>query len=175
MGKRGLGCFCRVVFLVVVACAALGWWVMRQSCFAHGVSCQVNLKHIGYGLRMYAREHRDRFPPKLGTLGKYVSYQSSLFVCPSEIIGIGSGNEPGSFETVDEWTDYSYLRISKSYKRIPPDTVLVYCDPKNHRGIGANVLIVGGQVHWFNTKKHCGEGEISFEEVIGKAREQLKP
>ena len=107
---------------------------------------------------MYAGEHGEIYPERLTDIGKYLGFQPALFRC------FGSGNEPGKFDTVDEWTDYVY--VPGLPESVHPSTVLMYCPAKNHKDDGGNVLFADGHVEWFNAKGNAS-GEPSFEDVIG--------
>lgn len=137
----------------------------------HNVSiiCPRNLKQIGLGLKMYAGDHRGKFPPRLIDAKRYWAYESGLFICPK------SGKEPGALGRVDEWSDYVY--ISGLTESSPPDTVHMYCLSDNRDGEGGNVLFVDGHVKWFNStnSEYCVAGEPSFEDVVKKTWEQQKP
>ena len=156
----GLGC---LVLLGIVAAFILPM-LAQPRC--HRIPCPNNLKQIGLGLKMYAGNHKGRYPDKLVELSRYVGHQSSLLFCPI------SGSKPGPIETVDEWTDYVY--VSGLSETNAPDTVLMYCPAKNHRGAGGNVLFADGHVEWFNSKhsKDFVEDESSFEDMIGSIGEQ---
>ena len=156
----------RIKFIVLWVSVAI---VVIAVCFfevtaaierARSISCSGNLKCIGLGLKMYAGDHGEIYPEKLADIGKYLGFQPSLLRC------FGSGNEPGTFETVDEWTDYVY--ISGLPESVHPSTVLMYCPAKNHKGKGGNVLFADGHVEWFNSKIAERDGmESSLDEVIG--------
>lgn len=153
-----------VIVAVVVLCPAA---ISTSRERARRITCSGNLGSTGLGFKMYAGDHDNAYPDRLVDAGRYVANLPELFVCPS------SGNETGSFETVDEWTDYVY--ISGLGETSSPDTVLMYCPAKNHHGDGGNLLFQDGHVEWFNSEKHCGEDETSFEDMIRTIREQGKP
>jgi prepilin-type processing-associated H-X9-DG protein len=148
-----------VSLAVIVSAVALCYSVDSARERARRVSCCSNLKFACFALHMYAADHGEIYPERLAEIGKYLAFQPALFRC------FGSGNEPGTFETVDEWTDYVY--VPGLPESVLPDTVIMYCPAKNHKGEGGNVLFGDGHVEWFNTQNHCGEDETSFEDVIG--------
>jgi len=127
------------------------------------------MKQIGLGLKMYAGDHRERYPEKLADTGRYLAYKSQMFACP------GSGNRAGDIKTVDEWTDYVYLSgLSES---VPPDTILMYCPPKNHEWEFGNILFADGHVEAFESVASKGYSDkvSSFEDIIRTIGEQKKP
>ena len=125
---------------------------------ARRVACASNLKQIGLGLKMYARDNGNAYPEILSKTSRHLNHTTSLFCCPS------SDTEPGTFETVDNWTDYVY--VPGLPESVPPDTVIMYCPAKNHKGEGGNVLFGDGHVEWFNAKGNAS-GEPSFDDVVG--------
>lgn len=131
------------------------------------ISCANNLKCVGFGIKMYAGDHENAYPDRLSKISRYLAHQSVLFCCPS------SGNESGTFETVDEWTDYAY--ISGLNETNAPSEILMYCHPKNHEGKGANILFLDGHVEWFRSEGKTGGGEPSFEDMMRTAGERRKP
>ena len=126
------------------------------------IDCANNLKQVGLGLKMWAGDHGEVYPNKVEECSR-----AALLICPS------SGSElvfPLILDNVGAWMDYTY--VPGLPESVPPDTVLMYCPAKNHKGDGGNVLFADGHVSWFNTQKHCGEGQTSFEEVIGTIGER---
>ena len=168
MSKRQIGSFASLfVLALILLLTGINIFpsVFRYSSKAHhlGVACAGNLKNIGLGLRMYAGDHDEIYPGKLVDAGRYLAYQPAVFICPS------SGTSTGSFGTVDEWTDYVYVKgLAES---APPNTVLMYCSAENHGGEGGNVLFTDGHVEWFDSKRTEGDGETirSLSDVIGTA------
>ena len=146
-----------VIVAVLVSFGSCAISTSRER--AWRISCAGNLKNVGLGLKMWAGDHGEIYPERLADIGKYLGFQPALFRC------FGSGNKPESFETADKWTDYIY--VSGLPESVHPSTVLMYCPAQNHKGDGGNVLFADGHVSWFNTQKHCGEGQTSFEDVIG--------
>ena len=153
----GLGC---LILMGVVAALILPM-LAQPRC--HRIPCSNNLKQIGIALKMYAGDHSEMHPDRLVDLGRYVSYQSKLFVCPPYSRHSGSGTKPGTFETVDDWTDYVY--VSGFAETNAPSEILMYCNPENHDGKGAYILFLDGHVEWFNSEGNTS-GETSFEEMV---------
>ena len=129
------------------------------------ISCANNLKQVGVGLKMWAGDHGKVYPNTIEECSPYLGYQAPLLICPS------SGNAPGPIETVGEWTDYIY--ITGLSETNAASEILIFCPPKNHKGKGGHILFLDGRVKWFNSEGN--NRGMSFEEVIRKAREQLKP
>jgi hypothetical protein len=163
MSKRKIG---SPGFLLALASMVLIYFWLFPPCGCHNnarrrarrVTCANNLKQIGITVNMYAGDHDNLFPDKLRQVTQYVGYQPQLFVCSE------SRNKPESIETVDKWTDYVY--ISGLTATSSPNAVLAYCQPKNHKGEGGNVLSVDGHIEWFNAKGNAS-GEPSFDDVVG--------
>ena len=152
----GIGLVLAVLLVVALCIPAISTSLKR----ARRITCSNYLKQIGFGIKMYAGEHGEIYPVRLREVSEYMAHQSGPFCCPN------SGNEPGTFETVDEWTDYVY--VPGLPESVPPETVLMYCPAKNHEGDGGNVLFADGHVEWFNSEIAERDGmESSLEEVIG--------
>ena len=169
MNKKRIGDMVFWVSLVAVVIVVLALCVSSLSTKwdrDRRVSCVGNLTHINLGIKMYAADHGNVYPQKLVDLGRYLTYTPKLFVCPA------SGNRPGDFETVDQWTEYQY--VSGLHESLPSDTVVACCPPQNHDGDGGNILFRDGHIEWFNSTKHCRKEEESFEDVMGKARDQRR-
>ena len=158
-----------LVLLVVVVLLFLPALAPHRS---HVIPCQNNLKQIGLGLKMYAGDHSEMYPERLVDLGRYLTYQSRFFICPPAYRHHGSGTKPGTFETVDDWTDYVY--ISGFAETNAPSKILMYCNPKNHEGKGAYILFLDGHVEWYNSEENTS-GETSFENAIGTIGKEQKP
>ena len=146
---------------VIVSAVALCHSVDSARERARRVSCCSNLKFASVALHMYAADHHETYPGKLAEIGKYWADQPSIFACPS------TRNKPGSFDTADEWTDYVY--VPGLPESVPPDTVIMYCPAKNHKGEGGNVLFTDGHAEWFNSERTEWDEEVypSLDDVIG--------
>jgi prepilin-type processing-associated H-X9-DG protein len=103
--------------------------------------CGRNLKQIGLAIEMYESDS-GWWPSTFHDLGRYVSFQSKLFVCPV------TGAKPGEFADVNRWTSYTYVPSAPTSS---PAVVAAYCDPTHHGGSGAMVLFVDGHTEWFST------------------------
>lgn len=127
------------------------------------VKCGCNLRMIGLAVKMYAGDNDGVFPDRLVQLRRYVCHSPGLFTCPK------SGNKPGPFATVDEWTDYVYIPgLTASSAE---NAVLAYCPAKHHEGEGGNVLFADGHVEWFDSES-CNNDGMSFSEVTLPVQEQ---
>ncbi|MDP6525252.1 MAG: DUF1559 domain-containing protein [Kiritimatiellia bacterium] len=169
MGKGVRRCLFGLAGLLVLGVVVLYFLLPAIACSRERlprISCANNLKQIGLGIKMYAADHGKAFPPRFVDIRNYMADQASMFICPT------FGNEPGPIGTVDEWTDYAYV-VGLSETNAP-NTIVMYCHPKNHGGDGANILFLDGHCEWFNSEGKTS-GETSFEDMIRQAREQGKP
>ena len=73
------------------------------------------------------------FPKTLAELNSS-NLDTKLFICP------GTRSEPGSMQSVEEWSDYIY--VGKALESIP-GTALLISPPENHAGDYGYVLLVG--------------------------------
>jgi prepilin-type processing-associated H-X9-DG protein len=136
-----------IALLAVAIIVAAGAAVLRHLVLARerplGGSpshrCGNNLKQIGLAIRMHESD-KGRRPSSFRELGRYVSFQSKVFICPA------AEAKPGEFVDVDVWTSYVYFPDSTTST---PAAVAAYCDPTNHGGQGAVVLFVDGHTEWF--------------------------
>lgn len=98
--------------------------------------CADNLREISVALRLYAGEHKEKFPERLASLLEegYVS-SGRVFDCP------GSGRAGTA-------KDPDYLYSTGLDLMSPSDSVLVEDEKENHGRLGRNVLYVSGDIEW---------------------------
>jgi hypothetical protein len=99
---------------------------------AEEISVSNNLVRI-WSLLRDAKGDRDRFPKSLSEL-KLSPEEKNLFVCP------GTGSQPETLDTIDEWTDYIYIG---GVWEGSPKTALIISPPENYQGKYGYVLCVG--------------------------------
>lgn len=106
--------------------------------------CRYNLKQIVLGVKMYANDHGEAYPPSFSDLmaGNYIKAGDRGIFVES-----GSGHRPGSPGDVHGWTDYAY--VSGLSEEAPAECVMAFCMPINHHDQGGYVAFVGGVVQWF--------------------------
>lgn len=169
MSNKKVGCALSLIIIVFFS-IGIFFLLFYDALFPpdppYRIICANNLKQIGMAMKMYADEHDETFPGRFAVIGRYVSEYPRLFICPT------SGNAAGTFETVDEWTDYVY--ISGLSETNSPSEILMYCPIENHGGEGGNILFLDGHVEWLNSEENTS-GETSFENAIGTIGKELKP
>jgi len=121
---------------------------------ARRAACSNNVKEIILGLKIYASDHGEEYPPSLQDISPYLpsiegnslSNSSTVFVCPS------SDADTGSMESTNVHS--AYLYVSGLTEGDPANTAVVVENPENHRGEGGNVGFIDGAVKW------CSVSEI---------------
>jgi prepilin-type processing-associated H-X9-DG protein len=93
--------------------------------------CAANLRGIGQGLKVYAADNRDAFPPSLETLIQEGLCTRVQFVSPL------SKHKQAA-------CDYYY--VTGLTNNDPDDWILAYADPAYMKGQGANILYLDGHV-----------------------------
>jgi len=129
--------------LMVLGLIMFGTWILITTARekARRSSCMGHLYQIGLGISLYRLDHNEQYPPRLGSwVTNYIDCPK-LYICPS------SGHKAGSMSNVTEWTDYVFINNLPS--NAPPETIIAYCRPENHKNKGGNVLFVDGHVEWF--------------------------
>lgn len=120
---------------------------------ARRLECADNLREIAVACYKYTSAHDGEFPLNLSDL--YPEYIDDIkyFNCPSDIDA--SEISPGGLD-IDTTSSYTYA--SGWDIKDPLDTILVsdknyvFDKDTNHRGDGGNVLYMGGEVRWVETR-----------------------
>ncbi|MDP8299483.1 MAG: type II secretion system protein [Candidatus Tantalella remota] len=138
MGRKGFTISeLLVVFtIVIIIGCVLAPFVQYSRHRMDKITCTNNLRELGLGLYIYAREHAGEFPTSMQTLydEDYLA-DKSLMDCP------GTG-----IEGTPEASDYIYT--AGLSVRGPSLEILVKDKGKNHLNAGRNVLLVNGTVAW---------------------------
>jgi hypothetical protein len=164
-----------VAALVIGGAACLLFMVMIPQVEESGrrAACKGNLRIIGIGLHLYARDNGGDFAPKLTDIyPKYVEY-AHPFSCPSKPARLqdlenGSGGEESC----------SYVYLPGRFAGLPGTFVVAYDRPENHRNRGMNVMTVDSSVAWYRAehlpelRKTLAEQEAQFVELRRKWEEQ---
>jgi hypothetical protein len=92
---------------------------------AQEIQCMNHLKQIGLGLRIYAVDHDDHFPPDFASMKEELG-NPGVLVCPADPQGAlapGAGWEGFDFSR----SSYEYLKPGIGEMDEPPDTPVVRC------------------------------------------------
>ncbi len=125
-------------------------------------SCHGHLQNIVLFLKMYANDHQEAYPSTLnGLAGDYIKTgDKAVLVCPA------SHHKAGSLTNIHDWTDYAY--VSGLSEADHAGCVVAYCLPENHKGEGASVAFMGGNVQWYSCtpyKDSTGKYQPTFQEL----------
>ena len=151
--------------------AALGTSILLPSLnrareTANRIKCASNMRYIGQEMLLYSNEHKDQYPPDLGTLLATQDVAPEVFVCPS---GSSSAPPAGDFlkpdgtpdgpklkAWVDANSDYTYLGAGRTNSS-PAEDILLYEKPSDHDGDGMNMLFGDGHVEFFTMPSAVAE------------------
>ncbi len=138
MGRKGFTISeLLVVFTIVIVLGCLmAPFVQYSRHRMEKITCTNNLRELGLGLYIYAREHAGEFPPSIQTLYEedYLADRGCMDCPGTKIVG------------TPEATDYIYT--AGLSVRGPSLEILVKDKEKNHLKTGRNVLLVNGTVAW---------------------------
>ena len=140
-----------VVFLKIAA-------VIGAKDHAQMAGCSSRLKQMMLFLKMYASDHQEKYPLTFNDMvaTNYLRPgDASILVCPA------SQPKASVLENIHSWTDYAY--VSGLTDEDPMDCVVAFCPPENHKGRGATVAFVGGQVRWFSCRSHTNASSECYE------------
>jgi hypothetical protein len=145
-----------IVFFVISAVIGAREKALRCSCAGH-------LGNIVLMLKMYANDHQEAYPSTLnGLSGDYLKTgDKAILVCPA------SHTKAGSLSNIHEWTDFAY--VSGLSEADHSGCVVAFCLPENHKGEGASVAFIGGNVQWYScnsyTNPSTGERNVTFHDL----------
>jgi prepilin-type N-terminal cleavage/methylation domain-containing protein/prepilin-type processing-associated H-X9-DG protein len=154
---------------------------------ARRIDCANNLKQMGLGLKMYAGDHRERYPASIKACARYLGHQGPLFYCKSD----GERAPTNRIDAMLEPNSSYCYRVKVAgvglSESIPPSNLLM-CDKNgtegtvgrpeatvegdttwggNHSFEGGNVLFADGHVEWFNRAVDATDGEALTDESWG--------
>jgi prepilin-type N-terminal cleavage/methylation domain-containing protein/prepilin-type processing-associated H-X9-DG protein len=148
---------------------------------ARRIGCASNLKQIGLGLKMYAGDHREKFPPSIKGVDRYVAGQGKLFACPSDGLRSPTNKvedmtaennsylyriKDGDDAALSESTPPNQLLMCDKNGAEDPPTDVVEGDKKwggNHKFAGGNILFLDGHVEWYNSYSATEPGSFTDE------------
>jgi hypothetical protein len=119
----------------VMAVAGCGW--INEK--ANREKCKNQLDALGCCVKCQ-QDYEPQNPLTLASLATNYSLTTRLFICPS------SGHKAGQITNISQWADYVVnLNIDTNS---PPDSILAYCKPENHKSKGCNVLYADNSIEW---------------------------
>jgi len=122
---------------------------------ANRVKCASSLRQIGQAILLYASDHAGQLPAGFQQLLTGPdAVDPTVFVCPSSDHDAWMGATTQQVLAVlaqkGHWS-YVYLGVGRTLTKLTDDMILVYEDPVNHEGDGANFLFADGHVEWVIT------------------------
>jgi prepilin-type processing-associated H-X9-DG protein len=137
-------------------------WVIREPgpMFSHTgpsreranrMKCSSNLRQIGQGIELYAKEHGGKYPDDIQQLIIHADVNPEVLICPS------SNHERATGATTQELAanahkdlHHSYLYLGKGLVQpVKAELVIAYERKRNHEDDGMNVLFADGHFEWF--------------------------
>lgn len=129
-----------VILIFLMMFGALMPFVRIARRRVNKAACVHNLRQISLALHGYAVEHKNAFPPTLGSLyPEYIKDEKTLD-CPATRHK-GTVDNP-NYDYVPGLTEVS-----------PPKDVIVRDHDGNHKRSGKNVLRVDGSIDWIANSK----------------------
>lgn len=119
------------------------------------VKCASNLRQIGQGLELYAKENGGKYPDDFGLLITKTDLTVDVFVCPSSGEQRASGTTPAE-KAVNLLTHghCSYIYLGRGLGTpVGEDRVVAMEPPENHDGNGMNMLFGDGHVEWYGKQE----------------------
>ena len=117
------------------------------------IECLSRLSNIGLLSQFYSAAHNDQLPTNVASLLAYWpgfshrEYRRNLrfLLCPA------THHTAGKKAEADHWTDFvMFTNVARSS---PSRMPLMYCPPRNHAGIGGNILFTDGSVEWYDANE----------------------
>ena len=142
--KKRRGCWVAALVVVAVLAAVvtvLYPWTRNVCVQTRRCICAANLKQIGAGAFMYAKDFQGNFPLELQVLRGYCVVAPRIYLCPS------SGKQPEPNPAFV--TDYIYIGAGLQEGSTPSDIPIAMDDPRNHDRY-INILFKDGRVQGFN-------------------------
>ena len=155
MGKRGFTLLELLIVIAIIGIIIISLRPMMKNAREQSrrMECSSKLRHIAKAVYEYAGEHEGKFPLNLSDLHPVYIKDVKYFSCPSDI-DASEISERG----LDIDTSTSYVYASGWSIKDPLDTILI-CDKNyilekdtNHAGHGGNVMHLGGNVRWIDTR-----------------------
>jgi len=144
-----------MVFFVFVAINGARELAKQSLCMNH-------LKQIVLYVKMYASDNSEVYPATFNDLmvDDIKTGNIGAFICPS------SHHKSGSLTNIHTWTDYAY--VSGLTESDPNNCVVAFCLPENHKGEGASVAFLGGNVEWYSCQPYrdtSGKFQPTFQDL----------
>jgi prepilin-type processing-associated H-X9-DG protein len=145
-----------VIVIVVILAGLCPCSCAMSSERGRRAQCGNNLRSLGVSFNLYAADHDETRPTRLGQLVKYVGGDSNvkMFMCPTatRILQSEAPRRISDLHTKPEYSSYAYLSTTGLVEGpVEASAAPLMCDkPGNHGEDGINILFADGHVNWWN-------------------------